>query len=80
MINAINNINFQNRFGRYSSHTPKMRPYKEFEFMPELQRQNPIKQIIKRMVETYKGICEAMKPEKEKCFERNDCRGTTIEI
>ena len=49
MIQAINSTNFQGRFGKYSSHTPKMRPYKEFEFMPELQNKNPVKKIFKNV-------------------------------
>jgi len=47
MITSICNVNFQGRFCRYSSHTPKMRPYKEFEFMPELQKKNPGKELFK---------------------------------
>ena len=80
MIQAVNIVNFQGRFGRYSSHTPKVRSYREFEFMPELQKQNHIKNFFKQMYETYKGICDAMKPEKKECFEMNDYRCTTIEI
>lgn len=49
MIQAINSTNFQGRFGRYSSHTPKIRPYKEFEFMPELQDKNFVKEIFKNV-------------------------------
>ena len=65
MINAISSVSFQSRFGKYSSHTPKMRPYREFEFMPELQDKNPIKNFFKKMVEEYKAIREAMKLNKK---------------
>ena len=36
------------------------RPYREFEFMPELQKQNPIKVFVKKMKECYKGLKETM--------------------
>ena len=65
MINKVDNVSFSGRFhlNGYSKHTPISRPYKEFEFMPELQRQNPIKNFFKKMIEDFKGICDAMKPE-----------------
>ena len=60
MISAINSVSFQRRFGGYSTHTPKMRPYKELEFMPELQKQNFIKIFIKNLKEVYKSICNTI--------------------
>ena len=65
MIHAVNNTNFQGKFCRYSSHTPKARPYREFEFMPKLQKPNPIKKFFSRLIEEYKGIRDAMKPDNE---------------
>ena len=49
MINKVDNISFLGRFhfNGYSKHTPITKPYKEFYFMPELQKQNPIKKIFK---------------------------------
>ena len=69
MISATNfsntNINLMGRRFSYSKHTPKPLPFEEFHFMPELKTENPIKKFFKRMVEEYKGIREAMKPENE---------------
>ena len=63
MINKVNNISFSGKFhfSGYSKHTPKPRPYEEFHFMPELKNENPIKKFFKRMIESYKGIRDAMK-------------------
>lgn len=58
MINKIDSTSFQSRylFKGCSKHTPKMRPYREFEFMPELQKQNTIKKLFKNIVECFKSI------------------------
>ena len=62
MINIINKTNFQSRFcNKYSYHTPKARLYREFEFMPELQKQNNSKKILKKIVKAYNHICEFIK-------------------
>ena len=64
MINKINNISFEGRFhlNGYSKHTPKARPFEEFHFMPELQKQNSVKEFFKNMYKTMKDIVSATKP------------------
>ena len=85
MIYSVDNINFQG-FGRnikmflprrlvgYSSHTPKMRPYRYAEFMPKNQKQNTLVKFLKFIIEECKGICSSKMPE------LNKYKDTTIEI
>ena len=63
MINKIDNTSFQCRFRfhKYSTHTPKFRPYREFEFMPELQNKNPLKEFINSIKKVYQQYL-AQKP------------------
>ena len=58
MINKIDSTSFQSRFhmNGFSKHTPKMRPYEELHFMPELQTQNPIRKFFKNTVEYFKVL------------------------
>ena len=58
MISPVNNVNFEGKFhfNGYSKHTPKTRPYREFEFMPELQKKNQIKEFFKNIVNRFMSI------------------------
>ena len=67
MINKINSISFEGRFhlNGYSKHTPKAQPFGEFYFMPQLQKQNPIKSFIKKILNSIKGISDTAKNEEK---------------
>ena len=61
MINSVNNVSFRavlfpSVVRNYSTHTPKMQLYKEFYFMPELQKKNPVKSLFKNIVNNIMGI------------------------
>ena len=74
MISSVDNVSFcgwtsciksilPRKLVGYSKHTPKMQPYREFQFMPELQTKNQIKKFFQNMIDNIKGIRKAMKPE-----------------
>ena len=74
MLNSVDNVSFGSwrtvkmflprRIVGYSTHTPKEAARSYGYFMPKEQKQNPIKRFFNRMIEQYKGIHDAMKPEK----------------
>ncbi len=75
MLNSVNNVNFQGwgtvkkylprKIVGYSSHTPKAGKMRYGQYMPEFRNENPITTFFKHMIETYKEIREAMKPDAE---------------
>lgn len=80
MIQKVSNISFEGKFhfNGYSKHTPKTRPYREFEFMPELQDKNPIKELCKKIFAGIKNIFK--QTEKENLEHVETYRCTTIEM
>ena len=58
--NTNNNISMQAKcrlfLRKYSTHTPAPRPYKEFEFQPELQEKSPVKKFLDYIVENIINI------------------------
>lgn len=58
------------------------RPYREFEYMPQLQKQNPITKILKNLRECFKELCNIIKQSKPKHFDidAKSAKGTTTQI
>jgi hypothetical protein len=58
MITPVDNVNFQGKFhfNGYSKHTPKERPYRYAEFMPELQTKNRVKAYFVNIINKIMSI------------------------
>ena len=63
MIKKVDNVSFSGKFhfNGYSKHTPKMQPYKEFYFMPELQTKNPVKNFFNQIMNGIRNLRGAKK-------------------
>ena len=81
MITPVDNLNFQGRFhfNGYSKHTPKSIPYKEFYFMPELQKKNLIKEFFNKLVGCFKGLKETRSIQSNSANGENIKEFSTIE-